>query len=293
MTAIAFAAAIAALLLPAPDAGARPPDAAPRAGEEQLIVRTYQTSQQDGDGSGGSSSGGGAIVERVIAVRDDGLELEYDLPDGATAEDRAREWSFPARVLKPAGGPMRLLNRAELEARLARWLEAAGWSRAVCGRWIFTWNAFLIDCDPESVIETIQGYDLRSVELREGAPYGEVGTRGPVALARIADGPEGARFAATLEVDPEAVRRARAESDVAVGEIMRQPVTLEAALRERARETITGTIEVVFEADAAGNARRRTRVTRLRIVGPRDRSGTETVTETVERRPVPEPAGRP
>ncbi len=45
------------------------------------------------------------------------------------------------------------------------------------------------------------------------------------------DGPTGTSFAVALPVDPDAVRRGRAESDVAVGEMMQQPVTLEDALR--------------------------------------------------------------
>jgi hypothetical protein len=290
MKAIAIAAVIAASFLPPLDAGAESPKAPPTAGEEHEITRSYETSQETSDGSSGSSGGRTAVVERVIGVRDGGLELEYDLPNDATAEERAREWQLPARVLKPPSGPMLLLNRAELEARLERWLEAAEWTRAVCGRWIFTWNAFRIECDPESVIETIEEYDLRSVDLRDGAPYREAEARGSGTLARIADGPDGARFAVTLEVDPDAVRRARAESDVAVGEIMQQPVTLDAALRERARETVSGTIEVTFEADVTGNARRRTKVTRLQIVGPGGRRETETVSETVERRRVSGPA---
>jgi hypothetical protein len=65
---------------------------------------------------------------------------------------------------------------------------------------------------------------------------------------------------------------------------MNKPVTLDAALHERARETVSGTISVVFETDSAGNVRRRTKVTKLDIKGPDGRSETETVTETLERR---------
>jgi len=80
------------------------------------------------------------------------------------------------------------------------------------------------------------------------------------------------------------VRRARAEADVAAGEILRKPVTLDAALRARSGETVSGTISVAFETDAAGNLRRRTKVTKLEIKGPGGGSETETVTETLERR---------
>jgi len=65
----------------------------------------------------------------------------------------------------------------------------------------------------------------------------------------------------------DAVRRGRAESDVVVGEIMNKPVSLDAALRERATEIASGTISVEFETDPTGNVRRRTKVTKLEIKG--------------------------
>ena len=279
-------AVIAAVLLANLDARAQSPRPAPKVGEQYEITRSYETSHQTSDGSSGSSSGRDTFLERVIGVREGDLELEYDLPQDATAEDRARNWQLPARVLKQSSGRILLLNRGELEARLQRWLDAAGWTRAVCGHWIFTWNAFRIECDPESVVETIEEFDVRSADLREGAPYRDTGARGPGTLTRVADGPDGARFTVVMEIDPDAVRRASAESDVAVGEIMQEPVTLEAALRERARESISGTIEVTFDTDSAGNVRRRTKVMRLETNGPGGLSETRTSTETLERRLV-------
>jgi hypothetical protein len=181
---------------------------------------------------------------------------------------------------------MQLLNRPELEARLEGWLKAAGWTRAVCGRWIFTWNAFRIECDPQSVIKILEALDLRSVDLREGASYQEAEARGPGTLTRKAAGPNGDTFAVAMEVDPDAVRRARAESDVAFGEIMHKPVTLDAALRARANESVSGTISVTFDTDAGGHVRRRTKVTKVETKGSDGRSESQTATETVERRPV-------
>lgn len=263
-----FMATIAALLLLINDARGASPQSAPKVGEEYEISKRYETSQQTTGGSSGSSRGRDAILERVIGVHEGGLELEYDLPKDATAEDRARSWQFPVRVFRPTNGSMQLLNRAELEARVEGWLKAAGWTRAVCGRWIFTWNAFRIECDPQSVIKTVKDFDLRSADIREGAPYQETEARGPGTLTRKAAGPNGATFAVVMEIDPDAVRRARADSDVAVGEIMRKPVTLDAAIRQRAKESVSGTISVTFDTDSAGNVRRRTKVTKVEIKGP-------------------------
>jgi hypothetical protein len=279
-----FTAIVAALILAAivGHAGALP--LAPEVGDTYEISLTKDSAQGGSGGSSGSSHDKDTLTEQVIGLRADGLELQYDLPNAATAAERAGNWQFPARVFKPSAGPAQLLNGPELEARLDGWLKAAGWSRTACGHWIFTWNAFRIECDPQSVIKAIQSFDLRSADLREGAPYQETDALGSGKLVRKAAGADGAIFAVELPVDPDTVRRARADSDVVVGEIMKKPVSLEDALRERARETVSGTISVAFETDSAGNARRRTKVTKLDITGPDGRHETETVTETLERR---------
>lgn len=279
-----------ALLLATPAARGQSDRLPSAAGDQYELTLTYETTDEDSEGSSATSSGRTVLIERVIAVRDDGFELEYDLPQDAISQDRAREWKFPARVLRQSAGRTLLLNRAELEARVERWLEAAKWTREVCGRWIFTWNAFRIDCDPEAVIEEIEAFDLRSADLREGAPYRDPDAAAPGTLARVADGAEGTSFATVMEVDAAAVTRSRAEADVITGEIMRKPVTLEAALRERGKESVSGTIRVTFERGGNGDARRRTKVTRLNIVGP-DRREAQTRTETLERRPLLAPAG--
>ncbi len=89
------------------------PSTPPNVGDEFEITRSYETSQQSDDGlSSGSSQGRTTILERVVAVRDGGLELIYDLPKESSEDDRAREWQFPARVFRPLGGPVQLLNCA-------------------------------------------------------------------------------------------------------------------------------------------------------------------------------------
>jgi len=274
---------VAAVLTLAPPASTQ---SEPQAGDAHEITRSYQTESETTDGSSGSSNGRTSIVERVVRVDSDSVELEYDLPSSASADDRAREWQFPARVLKPVNGPAQLSNRPEIEARIAVWLKAAGLTRADCGRWIFTWNAFRIECDPESVLATIEAYDLRSITLRDGAAYWEPGTRNPGTLTRSANGPDGPTFTVTLQIDPDAVNRARAESDVVTGEITRTPVTLEAAQRDRARQQVSGTLSVTFETNSAGDVQRRSAITKLetrRVDGETER---ETRTEITVRRAV-------
>ena len=97
-------------------------------------------------------------------------------------------------------------------------------------------------------------------------------------MTRTSGGPGGETFAAEIPVDADAVRHARAESDVVVGEIMQKPVSLEAALHQRTGEVVSGTISVAIETDPAGTTRRRTRVTKLDTKGLDGHSETQTVT---------------
>jgi hypothetical protein len=279
-----FRGMVAALLLPVSAAHAGTFPQVLQVGDTYEIKLTRDSVQQGSNGSSGSTHDKDAIIEQVTGRRADGLELQYDLPNAATAEERARDWQFPARVFKPFDGPAQLLNGPELEARIDSWLKTANLSRAACGRWIFTGNAFRIECDPQSVLKTVQSYDLRTVDLHEGAAYQDSEASSPGKLARKAGGSDGETFAAEMPVDSDTVRRARAESDVVVGEIMKRPVSNEAALHEHAAEIVSGTISVVFETYPDGNVRRRTKVTKLDIKRPDGRTETQSVTETLERR---------
>jgi len=255
-------------------------------GDQHEIIVSYETSQQGSDGSSGSSSGRDATLERVVAVSDLGTELEFDLPQDATAEERARVWQYPARVLQTSTGIMQLLNRSELEGRVDKWLASAGLTREMCGRWIFTWNAFRIECDPNSVIADLEAINLLAVDLHEGAMYRHPEALGSAPLFRTSDRAGGSKYSVKLDVDVDTVRRSRAEGDVAVGEILQQPVTLENALQKRSEETVTGTVEITFDVDAKGNPTRRTVVTTLETVKPDGVRETDRRTVTVERRPL-------
>lgn len=253
-------------------------------GDTFEITLVRESAQQSGDQSSGSSYDRYTVIERVLAARPDGLELEYDLPKEATPDEKADSWKFPARVFRSGDGTFKLLNAPELEKRVAKWLKGANWPRTVCGHWVFTWNAFRIECDPQSVLQTIRAFDMRSSAVRDGAAYRDTGALGVGTMRKVAAGPNGATFSVNLAVDPDAVRRARAESDVAVGEILRKPVTLDDALRERARQNVSGSVAVKFQTDISGKIIRKTEVTKLETVkadGSRER---ETITLTLKRR---------
>ncbi|MBC9032753.1 hypothetical protein IAG41_10155 [Sphingomonas sp. JC676] len=274
--------AVAAALLAPHLATAQPA----HVGDAFEILRT-SNSEWKGDGSTGTTHDRDTLVARVITVSDAGVETEYDLPDDATADDRAREWAFPARVLKSRTAPAQLRNLAELEARRDEWLKAANLPRTACGKWYFTWNAFRVECDPESVLRTVEAFELGYEPLSEDAPWRDDQATGTAHLHRT---PDGKAFLAELSVDPDAVRRDRVEADLVVAEISKKPLARETAIKVHKTEDISGTIKVRFDTDAAGNVRRRTKVVTLSI---RQGEGVETrtTTEILERRPIKCAAG--
>ncbi|MDP1911797.1 hypothetical protein [Brevundimonas sp.] len=252
---------------------------------EIRVLNTTETSS--GNGSSGSSRSGGTLIERVIAFRDTGLELEFDLPLGATAEERAREWQWPARVLKAADGTLHLLNAPELEARIDAWLTAGGMTREACGHWIFTWDAFKIECDPQSVITALNAFDLRLGTLGAGVPYTERGGLGPVSLQAGTIEVEGSTFVAETPVDPIFIRRERAETDLVVAEITGdRSLTLEAALEAREAEQVTGTITTTLTTDNRGRVVSRTTIADLTTTDAEGGVERSTSTQRVERRPL-------
>jgi hypothetical protein len=282
-----FAIAVA-VSLPVLAAHAESPSGRPRVGESYAIRREVNSSWTGASASTGSTHDVDVIVERVIAIDDAGDQLEFDFPDGTSAEERAREWKFPARVLRPRHGPFQLLNASELEGRLLRWLRAAELTREACGHWYFTWNAFQIDCDPQSVIHVVEAFEQWPEDLREGASYQQDGSQDAVTLTEQGSGSERV-YVARMQADAEVVRRERARQDVVVAEIMRRPLTFDAALAARSAERISGTITTTFAMETGSNIRRRTTVTELEISGAEGQEH-HTTTETLERRLISSPA---
>jgi hypothetical protein len=215
--------------------------------------------------SSGSSRDRYVLIERVIALREDGIELEFDLPKEIPEEDRVKAWQYPARVLLSPGRPLKLLNAADAETRLAAWLGDK--AKALCGHWVLTWTAVKVDCDPQSIVQGVEPFIVKPVHPAEGAPYEAVGAKSAAPLRIEQQSAGGSVFVADLVLDPETVRRQRAQTDVAVAEMMGQALlTLEAAIEAHAQEKISGTISVRIETDAQDRVVRRTTVTRSEVV---------------------------
>ncbi|WP_179640925.1 hypothetical protein [Sphingomonas guangdongensis] len=272
------------MVLVAPAAAQQPP----QVGDRYELIRSYTTESRTGATGRSSARGSDTIEERVTAVTPEGVELVYDLPAGADAAARARTWELPARVRRGRNGTLTLMNAGELEQRLTTWLTAAKMDRSMCGKLIFTWNAFRIECDPQSVLAEIASYDPADALPIDGTDFSDPDALAPVPLVAQADGRS---LVATLAPDPVKVRRARAETDMAVAEITQAPISLDAALAAHARDQVAGTITVTLQRGAGGAITRRTRVETLTITAADGTVERSSGTRTRERRPLPaEPA---
>lgn len=273
-----FVVAIIAMILPATGMSATP-----RVGDTFEIRHEYETEDKTEDGtSSGSSSGHTTILERVTEIRADGLELEYDFPSDTSEGDRSREWQFPARIFRPFSGTPQLLNRADLEARRDAWLRKWKIDPGVCGSWYFTWNAFKVECDPQSIVAGLEEYNLWMFGLDEGVPYRTPQALEAAPLKRV-PGSNPPTFVAEFTVDPDKLRQERAEADVVFSQITGKPRPLEETLRARSSEKISGTIAVTFYTDGSGQVQQRTELVKLNIRGADGTVETKTRTETVRR----------
>lgn len=233
-------------------------------------IRVQTSTEAVADDGSSSSQSNFALRERVIAVRDGGVELEFDLPPEATPAERIWQWQYPARVFRSHDAVLRLLNTSELEARLETWLQVTGAPREACGHWIFTWTAFKIECDPQAILQTIEGIDLRP------AIQAEQGSRSVLLQ-------DASTIVIEEPIDPEAIRRERMENDAMVREIMDDPNgTDDLAFPDRRAEQISGTIQTTVTVSSDSGVIIRRKVTTVEIRG-NDGLERQTVTETVER----------
>ena len=237
----------------------------PKAGDVSKIVQSYETSSSTNGDSSSSSSGKSALIERVIAVDQGGVELKYDEPLEADGKRKGLNWQLPARIYRPTNGTPTLLNTAELEKRVDPWLKKAKMPRSACGQWIFTWNAFKIECDPASALGIAEQFNLWSPNPAEGQLFSDNDSMAAVPLKIKSSDSNGSVYVAELVVDPEKVKIEKAESAVVVGKIMGEAKSFESALAEQADHQISGTISVTIETGLSGQTIKRTKITRLRI----------------------------
>ena len=123
------------------------------------------------------------------------------------------------------------------------------------------------------------GWDKRI----EGALFSTHAAAGPAKLARTS-GVAGSSLTADLALNVDHVRKERAEADVVVGEIMREPVKLEQAMQARAKEKISGSVSVVMSLDTADREIKRVTTTTMRRQEAEGQVFNATSTETLQKR---------
>lgn len=236
-----------------------------RAGDTYDVRLRYETRSESSDSSRSSSQGGYHIIERVVAVHDDGIEIEFDFPPDATEQERAREWMFPARLLRRPSGAFEVLNAAEMEQRIDAWLTLGGLTREACGQWYFTWNAFKIECDPQSVIATLERYDIRPL-VGDGVAYDIPGAIGPAILRLDRQDEGGSSYTAIAELDAGFIQRERAEADAILAQMLASAgddTAVYDGFDLPAIVQVEGVLSLVIETDATGRVIGRTITTEM------------------------------
>jgi hypothetical protein len=271
-----FAATVLSLVSLTQEADARESS---HSAEPYLLVSTLHTD----DGEGGTSFDRDAILVTPIPGETDGSTAIYDLPPTSSEAERSSNWHLPAIIRVQPDGSRTLVNETELAAKVDPWLERGGYTRETCGHWIFTWSAFKIDCDPLSVLAIAEEFDLGPIDLQVGRPVTIKGATasGKVKLARSSATTK--TYIVNYTLNPDFIRRTRAESDVVVGQILKKPVTLEEALAGQGRQSISGEISDQFETDQTGRIIRRTTTTTIVTVGEDGKGRTSTSVRTLER----------
>ena len=216
------------------------------------ITSRYRTTSE-GEGSSGSSSGRSGYREEVRTDAAGCRIRSFDLVDNPEQQRPVAEWQMPIVLQECPGAAPALANRNEVLARLDAFLTAIKVSHEACGRYYFTWNVFLIECDPDAAAQNILKSDLSLIPLEDGADYILPDTGTHVTLALASNAAPGQRiFTGTAVIDPAYLRDSAADTIMVVAEVSGMTVTREAALAQIAAHQYSGksAISVVEEAAA-------------------------------------------
>lgn len=152
---------------------------------------------------------------------------------------------------------------------------------------------FKIECDPDTILETVVSFDLGSIRLEDGAVFNLPDTRTSVTLAVVPDAPPGQRiFKGRTTIDADVLREGAIERIMVVAEISGKAVTRDEAAARIAAHQFSGETEVTLAEEPAAGRITATVNTAVREVdaegGVETRQG-----ETVTTRQKAESAGRP
>ncbi|MEQ3744817.1 MAG: hypothetical protein ABNH53_01100 [Henriciella sp.] len=231
-------------------------------------VRVAYENESAGGESSGNSRGHNTLIERIIKVDPTEIVAEYErIPSPRRyvgEQPNLIDWDYPATISVLDSDELTLQNLEEIEARNTEWRQAAGIPDEACGLWYFTWNAFKIECDPNSVIQGLEAFILYNNEILDGQKIEEPGALEAGILTTVSTDP--LILQAEFELDSEIIREERAQEDIIFSQIMQgETLTLENALQVRATEQISGTLKTVWEMDELGRVWKRTRNSNITI----------------------------
>ena len=251
------------------------------------ITVSYENESKGEDGSSSSSRGANTYTERLVSAGPDGTVTEYDIWLDEGEERPLYAWQFPFRVQK-SGGSRQLLNQDQMLARRDVWLEEAKISPEACGKHVFTWNVFKIECDPETALGFLDQLDIQVSGLPDEAVAEHPMARESGKFVLVRTNSQSGTYSAELAIDPDKLRQDRAESALVIAEIMGEELSFEEALAESADVEFDGTIVIELETDIFGDIRRRTTTIRLEETGVDGLAEQSTSVRTVDREERPQ-----
>jgi len=243
----------------------------------------YKTSSKNSDGQGSSNSGGRqALIETILDETPDGVVIQYDLPRDADGKANSGFWYFPARVIERPDGALELLDEQLVGARIDQWLEKYKISKEACGMWSHGGGfSFKVDCDPQSILDEIDAFDLRIPNLQAGAVYSHPLGAAPGTLETLPPPRQGWRV--TFAVDQDKARAAEADRALILAQMLGTDLARQQAIRDAEKIKFQGTIAVIFDLDLSGTIVRKTERSEISVTRPNEDAETKTSLTTVTR----------
>lgn len=243
----------------------------------------YERSSKRSDGqTSGTSHGRQALIETVIEETSGGVVLQYDLPRDEGGKANSGFWYFPARVLERPDGSLELLDEQVVEARINQWLDKHKISKEACGMWSHGGGfPFKVDCDPQSILDQIESFDLRIPDLMAGAEYSHALGDVPGELMALPAARPG--YSVTFTVDQDKARAGEVANALILAQMLGQDLTRQQAEEDAAKIGFQGTIRIEFDLNPAGTVIRKTERTEITVTRPGEDAETTTSLTTVTR----------
>jgi len=186
-------------------------------------------------------------------------------------------------ILRRTDGDLTILNHDELKLRSDTWLQSANIDSSLCGSWYFTWNAFQIVCDPNSVISLIKPLNLR-INLKNGELYSEPSAISENPLVLLENNLNSRAYRVDLELDPNTIREEKAETNRIVSEISG---TTSPLIKGKASgdppPQYRGDIQITFRTNPAEQVMEKTSVATIVTSFADGRTEQETATTVIRR----------